>query len=603
MFRGLVGEKRVPKYSDRELYRRYLKRLIPFKRSILLIVLFILLLTASDIIQPLMVGFTVDELEKINPSFIFIVTAGTSYLILRFIQFIAFFLHRRELGKFTPIFLEKLRLDIFDSIQREDMSFFDTYQSAELNTRISNDALDFANTIALIADFIGNVLISFITFGILIWLNPMLSIITAISVPFIVFSMIFLRKLSRKVSIAYRKAIESVNGEMVEAIEGIQVSKSYGQESVISDNFEKTNENYFKTNFRMTSVTHSRRPLVSTISSITLLIVIYLGTLQISGNGNGIKSAGTILMYILYLQRFFRPILILSNFFPQLASGMAAFERILEILDYKPRVKQNINAVEVTGLDGAIEFENVDFLYKKDQQIFKNFNLKIAKGEKLAIVGQTGAGKTSLVALLARYYEFQSGTIKIDGRDIRDITLKSYRRNLGMVEQDSFLFWGTIEENIKYGRQDATEEDVMRAIKAVHAEEFIEYLPEGIKTQVGERGKGLSMGQRQLVSFARAILTDPKILILDEATSSVDAYTEAIIQEALEVLLSDRTSIIIAHRLSTIVNADRIIVMDDGQIIEEGSHKSLLEKGGKYAQLYKQYFEHQSLEWHNKKVD
>jgi ABC-type multidrug transport system fused ATPase/permease subunit len=598
MFRGLVGEKRVPKYSDRELYRRYLKRLIPFKRSILLIVLFILLLTTSDIFQPLMVGFAVDEFEKINPSFFFIVTAGTSYLILRFIQFIAFFLHRRELGKFTPFFLEQLRLDVFDKIQEEDMSFYDTYQSAELNTRISNDALDFANTIALIADFIGNVVISFITFGILIWLNPMLSIITAISIPFIVFSMIFLRKLSRKVSIAYRKAIESVNGEMVEAIEGIQVSKSYGQETTISDNFEKTNENYFKTNFRMTSVTHSRRPLVSTISSITLLIIIFLGTMQIS---DGLESAGTILMYILYLQRFFRPILILSNFFPQLASGMAAFERILEIMDYEPRVKQNPTAVDVNGLNGVIEFENVDFSYNEGQWILKNFNLKIAKGEKLAVVGQTGAGKTSLVALLARYYEFQNGTIKIDGRDIRDMTLKSYRRNLGMVEQDSFLFWGTIEENIKYGRQDATEEDVMRAIKAVHAEEFIEYLPEGIKTQVGERGKGLSMGQRQLVSFARALLTDPKILILDEATSSVDAYTEAIIQEALEVLLSDRTSIIIAHRLSTIVNADRIIVMDGGQIIEEGSHDSLLNKGGKYSQLYKQYFEHQSLEWHDKK--
>ena len=231
-----------------------------------------------------------------------------------------------------------------------------------------------------------------------------------------------------------------------------------------------------------------------------------------------------------------------------------------------------------------------------------NYNLHIKKGEKLAVVGHTGAGKTSLVSLLTRYYEFQGGTIEIDGIDIRSMTLESLRKNLGTVHQDVFLFSGTIEENIRYGRQDASEEDLWRAIKIVHLEELIEYLPEGLQTQIGERGKGLSAGQQQLVSFARAILTDPQILTLDEATSSVDAYTEAIIQEALERLLSNRTAIIIAHRLSTIVNADRIIVMDNGRIVEEGTHDFLLNQGGKYAKLYKQYFEHQSLDWEPSQV-
>jgi ATP-binding cassette subfamily B protein len=274
---------------------------------------------------------------------------------------------------------------------------------------------------------------------------------------------------------------------------------------------------------------------------------------------------------------------------------MAAYERILEILDSEPKVNQKPGAVDIGDIAGEISFENVDFSYRENEWVLKNFNLKINRGEKLAIVGHTGAGKTSLVSLLARFYEFQGGSIKIDDRDIREISLESYRKNIGTVQQEVFLFSGTLEQNIRYGKPEASEEELWSAIRTVHAEEFIKYLPEGLKTQVGERGKGLSTGQKQIISFARAILSNPKILILDEATSSVDAYTETVIQEALEELLSSRTSIIIAHRLSTVVNADRIIVMDQGKIIEEGNHQYLLEKSGKYAQLYKQYFQHQSL--------
>jgi ABC-type multidrug transport system fused ATPase/permease subunit len=311
----------------------------------------------------------------------------------------------------------------------------------------------------------------------------------------------------------------------------------------------------------------------------------------------GIANPGTIFIFILYLQKFFRPIMMLSSFFPQLSSGMAAYERILDVVDSEPTMKQNPKVIDIDNLEGEILFKDIDFCYKEDEWVFKGLNLHIQKGEKLAIVGHTGAGKTSLVSLLARFYEFQGGSIEIDGIDIRDLSLNSYRRHLGNVQQDVFLFSGSIEENIRYGRQEASEEDLWNAIRSVHLEEVIEYLPDGLETQIGERGKGLSAGQKQLVSFARAILTDPQILILDEATSSVDAYTEAIIQEALEGLLSNRTSIIIAHRLSTIVNADRIIVMDKGKIVEEGTHNSLLTHGGRYATLYKQYFVHQSFDW------
>ncbi len=587
-----MEEKPKRKYSDRELFSRYVKRLAPFKKNITLIALFIFISTIAEILGPLIVGFTVDHITSFSSQFILIVFFAVSYVVISAIQWIMFFLRRKEYGKFVPFFLEYLRMDIFDKLQEQGIDFFDKYQSGALNTRVSNDALDFGDITSLISETVGNFLISILTFTILMILNLFLALITLIAVPIVLLLMFSLRRWARVVSRAYRKSIENVNNAMVESIEGIHVSKSYGQESTISHHFNEINRDYFRSDFKLTSITHLWRHLLNIIASITILLIIYYGA-QIFLEGN--LTTGTIFTFVLYLQSFFRPIIVLATFFPQLSTGMAAYERILEILDSKPTILQNSDAIEVGELNGEILFQHVNFRYNDNQWVFKDFNLKIPKGEKLAIVGHTGAGKTSLVSLLARFYDFQEGTIKIDGIDIRDMTLDSFRRNIAMVQQDIFLFSGTLEENIRYGNPDASEEELEKAIRTVHAEEIIKYLPEGLNTRVGERGKGLSVGQKQIISFARAILSDPKILILDEATSSVDAYTEAIIQEALQKLMANRTSIIIAHRLSTIVNADRIIVLDHGKILEEGTHDSLLTDGGKYAHLYKQYFEHQSI--------
>jgi ABC-type multidrug transport system fused ATPase/permease subunit len=594
LYAGLMAEEHKRRYSDRELFIRYIKRITPFKKSVIRIAIFIVISALADIFSPLLLGYGVDELAKTNPNFLLIISATLVYIFLYVIIWVMFFMQYWEMSRFVPSFSQKLRLDIFDKLQEQDMSFFDKEQTGGLNTRVTNDVGDFGNITFLIVETVGNLILSGLTFAILVWLNFNLALITLASVPLILLIMFSLRKLARIVSRAYRKSLDNVNIAMVELVEGIHVCKSYSQEVIVSERFNDINKKYFKTGFRLTAVTHLWRRLLGILSTLTFIIIMYVGGQLVFNN---VISPGSVFIFYLYLPRFFRPIMVLATFFPQFSTGMAAYERILGVLDSKPFVTQFPNARDVGELEGEIEFENVDFSYKNDEWVFKGLNLKIKKGEKLAIVGHTGSGKTSLVSLLARYYEFQGGSIKIDGIDIRNMKLESYRKNIGIVQQDVFLFSGTIEENIRYGRRDASEEDLEKAVTAVHAEELIEYLPEGFQTQVGERGKGVSVGQRQLISFARALLTNPKILILDEATSSVDAYTEAIIQEALEVLLADRTSIIIAHRLSTIINADRIIVMDHGQIVEEGAHESLLLQGGKYAQLYKKYFEHQNLDW------
>jgi ABC-type multidrug transport system fused ATPase/permease subunit len=288
------------------------------------------------------------------------------------------------------------------------------------------------------------------------------------------------------------------------------------------------------------------------------------------------------------------PITQFVGIYAQIQAGFASFERILEVLDNEPEIQDTGN-ISLEKIEGEIEFKNIDFYYTAASPVLRDFSLKIKPGERLAIVGHTGAGKTSIISLITRFYEFQKGKILIDGEDIRNIHLKSYRKHLGIVLQTPLLFYGTIEENIHYGRRDATEADLERTLEISRVNEILEYLKDGLQTQVGEKGELLSTGQRQLVSFARALLADPRILILDEATSAVDAYTESIIQESLEELMKGRTSIVIAHRLSTVKTADRIIVLDHGKIIEEGTHNNLLSQGGEYATLYNTYFKHQEI--------
>ncbi|TET30781.1 MAG: ABC transporter ATP-binding protein [Candidatus Heimdallarchaeota archaeon] len=590
LFRSALRDKEERNYSDKELFKRYIKRLAPYKKNIVLIALFIVFQAIAAVISPLLVGFVTDELGLATPRYVLTILAAVGFLFLYLINWAAFAMQQVQSGKYVPFFLEDLRLELFSKLQEQDMTFFDERMSGKLNSIVVNDTLDFSSTAILISNTIGSIIISLGILGVLFYYNWILALITLAAIPVLFILMYILRGLAKRVSKSYREAISSVNSAMVEAIEGIQVSKSFGQEINVASQFEDINQNYFRSWMRLTATTHFWRPLLNTITAVILCLVLYFGI-------DMAISAGLLVMFVLYLETFFRPVMQLARFFPELSAGMAAYERILSIMDSEPIVQQKADAQPLVEIKGNIQFEHINFWYDRDNVVFEDLNLTIHKGEKLAIVGHTGSGKTSLVSLLSRYYEFQGGDILIDGQSIRNYTLESYRKQFGKVEQNVYLFPGSIKENVQYGREGVTDEEIWRVLDIVQASEFIHRLPNGLETIIGDRGRDLSVGQRQLISFARAILLNPKILILDEATSSVDAYTEAMIQEALEKMLEDRTAIIVAHRLSTIVNADRIIVMDNGDIVEEGTHEELLNLQGKYASLYNQYFVHQTLDW------
>lgn len=494
------------------------------------------------------------------------------------------YLQLYTMGNIGRRVLLTLRLQMFDHLQKLALSFYDRNEVGRIMSRVQNDVAALqeilSNGLLLVfSDFLTLIGIILITIN----MNTQLALITMTVIPVMVIIMIVWQKYSKSAFMGIRQAISVVNSGLQENISGARVIQSLSREDVNFQRFDNVNEANLDANLRAARLSSGLQLSIEPLVGISIAMVIIFGGARVIG---GSLSLGALVGFVLYVQRFFEPIRGLSMQYAELQRAMAGGQRIFEVLDTRIEIVDDPEAIEMPPIRGNIDYNNVSFSYFEGKEVIHDVDLHIKPGETIAFVGATGAGKSTMVALVSRFYEVTKGSLSIDGYDIRKVTQESLRKQIGVVLQEPFLFSGTIKENIMYGREDATEEKMIEAAKVVGAHDFIMRLMRGYDTTLQERGSNLSQGQRQLISFARAILSDPRILILDEATANIDTQTEIVIQQALKKLLQGRTSLVIAHRFSTIHDANRVVVMENGNIVEIGNHKELIEKKGIYHHLY-----------------
>ena len=589
---GLESEAYDRVYSDRQLFRRILTYLKPFRGRIAVICGTLFLNTVASTFSPILISRALDIIvTAVTPLAVALLAGGI--LILGAGSWMFNYLLQRLNTVVIGNLVVRLQEDASRAVLKHDLSFFDEHPTGKIVSRITSDTQDFSYILTLLTDLVTEIVMFLIMF---IWLGiislPLTLLLIAFA-PVAVLIALSFRRVARKVTRRAKRFTAKINSQIQESISGIHVAKTFRQEGALYGTFLSNNTQGYQVGLRRGLTLSTIFPLLGALSGIGIAALIAASGVSLKTAG---LSPGNWYLFMQAVGFFFFPLMSMASFWSQFQDGLSAAERVFSLIDSTPKVKQS-DSVAPDGFQGGIEFKNLGFRYKADEPVLSDFSLSIAPNETVAFVGHTGAGKSSIARLIARFYEFQEGALLVDGHDVRTLDLARYRKHIGVVPQDPFLFSGTVRDNIRYGRPESTDEGIRTAAYHIGRGEWVSDLSAGLDTMVGQRGASISMGQRQLIALARVLLRDPRVFILDEATSSVDPFTEELIQEGLETIMHNRTVIVIAHRLSTVRRVNRIIAIDHGKIIEQGNHEALLARGGYYAELYNTYFRHQSLEY------
>ena len=573
--------------KDFKILLRLLYYTTPYRGLVVLGLVTMIMYTATVVATPVIVLLAIDTIVPPDQS-----TSRLTVLVILFLgnavlQYLTHYIHQVSMSRVSQNLLLDVRDDMFNHLQSLSMSFYDRSQMGRIMSRLQNDVFQIQEFLTQFSVTIGDIL----TLGSIViamcFIDWFLALITLTVVPPLLIIGLIWQRYSWPRFMRVRTALAIVNGNLQENISGMRVIQSLNREEKNYQRFRGLNQNHREAQLSSQRFAASLMPSVEILSGIAMALVVIFGGLMTL---DGAVAVGVVVAFALYIQRFFEPVRNLTMQYTQMQRAMTSASHIFELIDEKPEIVDKPNAVRMPQIRGEVIFDNVHFRYTPDVEVLKGISLAMNPGETIAVVGATGAGKTTLSALILRLYDVNDGSIKVDGYDVRDVNRTSLVNQIGTVVQEPFLFSGSVKDNIRFNHPRVTDQQIVRAAKTVGAHDFIMRIKDGYDASVEERGMNFSAGQRQLIALARALVFDPRIIILDEATASVDSQTETMIQEALGQVLEGRTALVIAHRLSTVRNADRVIVMDQGEIVEEGNHRQLLQTGGLYAKLYRMNF-------------
>ncbi|UCE14451.1 MAG: ABC transporter ATP-binding protein [Candidatus Heimdallarchaeota archaeon] len=576
--------------AEKILWSQLWEWLKPDKFLLILLIGIMAINVGIAVFGPLLLQATIDLLENTSPlsdiqRTVLLLTG--IYALSLVLKVFTYMIQGLFVAEINPRFIHRVRRDAYGKIIRNQVRFFDHFEVGRIVSRVTNDSNELLDSGRRFAEAFSQLIIFIVVFIIMLYFSPILTVAATFIAPFLFISILLLRKIQRKIADRWRRNISGVNARFGEVMGSIAISKSFGREEENFKEFNELNEKTYQAAKKRGMAIFAIPPMDDFLRTFGLIILLYVAAIQVVNAG---ESVAIVYLFILLHTYLYEPIGIIAWNYNRFQSSFAALERIIKIMATEDTSEDVGGELSAESINGDISFQQLNFGYLENIPVLEDISFNIEAGETIAIVGHTGAGKSTLFSLLMRFYEYTKGEILIDGHSIRDYNLQSLRNSIGYVAQDVLLFNGSIKDNMKIAKPNATEEEIWTAIDTVQAREFIETLPNGLDTLIIEGGKNISQGQQQMLSLARALLSDPRILLLDEFTASLDMYTESKIQEAIRTLLQNRTSIVIAHRLTTILRADKIFVLESGKLIEHGTHEDLITKKGKYAEIYTKYF-------------